>query len=404
MANVERWASQVAVPTVTREIDDQTAIKVADGAVESSRGNWKRCIPPARKQAIRCETRALGCASVLSPDLDAHLDDGRGDPQNHAVRDDDVRSACFAALDVLQAKWGADVPYATLAEGFNFCGWRVPFLNRGLRDLPVERRTALTGRPVPQQLLPSRTGTSTSRHPTACFIATRATTRRTTSTAGCGGPTCSTCRSYFVGTRLNWYRPIYPTYVEQDEPAELRVLLTFGKMRGPYDEREPVHIPDGIERRYVVREVKQRIHQAQFRGAVLLAYRDRCTICRLREVQLLDAAHIVGDAEEQGNPAVSNGLSFCSIHHRAFDEDLVGIDANLRVHVSRRLLDDEDGPMLDVLKGFHGTTIEAPSSPLASGSRAPRHPFERFTAPREPGVRSGSVHGTSDRRPTSRLL
>jgi hypothetical protein len=43
---------------------------------------------------------------------------------------------------------------------------------------------------------------------------------------------------YFVGTRPNWYRPIYPTYVEQDEPAELHVLLTFGKMRGPYDERE----------------------------------------------------------------------------------------------------------------------------------------------------------------------
>ena len=169
---------------------------------------------------------------------------------------------------------------------------------------------------------------------------------------------------YLVGTRPNWYRPIYPTFVERDEPAELRVLLTFGKMRGPYDEREPVHIPDEIERRYVVREVKQRIHQAQFRGAVLPAYRDRCTICRLREVRLLDAAHIVGDAEEAGEPVVSNGLSFCSIHHRAFDEDLVGIDPTLRVHVSRRLLDDEDGPMLDVLKGFHGTTIEAPAKRL----------------------------------------
>ena len=135
-------------------------------------------------------------------------------------------------------------------------------------------------------------------------------------------------------------------------------------MRGPYDEREPVHIPDVIERRYVVREVKQRIHQRQFRGAVLPAYRDRCTICRLREVRLLDAAHIVGDAEEAGEPVVSNGLSFCSIHHRAFDEDLVGIDPTLRVHVSPRLLEDEDGPMLDVLKGFHGATIEAPSRRL----------------------------------------
>jgi hypothetical protein len=46
------------------------------------------------------------------------------------VRDDDVRSACFAALDVLQATWGVDVPYAALAEGFNFRGRRIPFLNR----------------------------------------------------------------------------------------------------------------------------------------------------------------------------------------------------------------------------------------------------------------------------------
>lgn len=61
---------------------------------------------------------------------------------------------------------------------------------------------------------------------------------------------------------------------------------------------------------------------------------------------------------------MSNGLSLCSIHHRAFDEDLVGVAPDLRVHVSSRLLDDEDGPMLDVLKGFHGSSIEAPARRL----------------------------------------
>lgn len=94
---------------------------------------------------------------------------------------------------------------------------------------------------------------------------------------------------------------------------------------------------------------------------MLPAYRDRCAICRLREVRLLDAAHIVGDAEEVGEPVVSNGLSLCSIHHRAFDQDLVAVAPNLSVHVSRRLLDEEDGPMLDVLKAFHGSTIDAPT-------------------------------------------
>jgi len=98
-------------------------------------------------------------------------------------------------------------------------------------------------------------------------------------------------------------------------------------------------------------------------------------------VRLLDAAHIVADAEEAGEPGVSNGLSLCSIHHRAFDQDLVGVSPDLGVHVSRRLLDDEDGPMLDVLKGFHGSTIEAPDKKLWRPDRerlAIR--FERFSA------------------------
>jgi len=278
------------------------------------------------------------------------------------VRDDDVRSACFAALDVLQAKWGADVPYEALRDGFNFRGRRVPFLNRAYgiyRAAGAQRgAAALSVNSSPKQIryrdeqtpdgvLYRYQGDGPENH----------FNRWLRNAHLLDVPIVS-----FVGTRPNWYRPIYPTYIERDEPEVLRVLLTFGKMRGPYDEREPVHIPDEIERRYVVREVKQRIHQAQFRGVVLPAYRDRCAICRLREVRLLDAAHIVGDAEELGEPIVSNGLSLCSIHHRAFDEDLVGVAPDLRVHVSPRLLEDEDGPMLDVLKTFHGTAIEAPSS------------------------------------------
>src|SRR5439155_3730338 len=45
-------------------------------------------------------------------------------------RDDDVRSSCFASLDVLCARFGEEVPYpGGLAEGFNFRGRKVPFLS-----------------------------------------------------------------------------------------------------------------------------------------------------------------------------------------------------------------------------------------------------------------------------------
>jgi dipeptidase E len=44
MANVEKWASEISVPTYA--IDDQTAVKVAGGAVEViSEGNWKLFTP-----------------------------------------------------------------------------------------------------------------------------------------------------------------------------------------------------------------------------------------------------------------------------------------------------------------------------------------------------------------------
>jgi putative restriction endonuclease len=54
-------------------------------------------------------------------------------------------------------------------------------------------------------------------------------------------------------------------------------------------------------------------------------------------------------------------VSLCSIHHRAFDEDLVGVSPDRQVHVSRRLLEDDDGPMLDVLKEFHGRPFVVPT-------------------------------------------
>ena len=186
---------------------------------------------------------------------------------------------------------------------------------------------------------------------------------------------------YFLGTRPGRYRPFYPAFVTHDDADVRAVVVSFGKMEGPLDEREPVLVDDPIERRYVVRQVRSRMHQARFRGVVLPAYSDRCAVCRLKEVRLLDAAHIVGDLEERGDAVVANGISLCSIHHRAFDQDLVGVSPDYEVRVSARLLDDEDGPMLDLLKGFHGQVIHTPRSAAYRPDRerlAVR--FERFLA------------------------
>lgn len=138
-------------------------------------------------------------------------------------------------------------------------------------------------------------------------------------------------------------------------------MLAPGAMVGPVDEREPRPILDEVARRYATREVKVRLHQGRFRAIVLPAYRERCAICSLKEVALLDAAHITGDALTAGAATVRNGLSLCSIHHRAFDQHLVGVSPDYQVSVSRKLLEEEDGPMLDLLKQFHGAGLVLPN-------------------------------------------
>jgi putative restriction endonuclease len=95
---------------------------------------------------------------------------------------------------------------------------------------------------------------------------------------------------------------------------------------------------------------------------VLAAYGGRCAISHLPEPRLLDAAHIIMDADEQlGQPIVSNGLPLTKIHHAAFDTHLIGIDPDYRIHVSDRLLEIHDGPFLELgLKGIAGTLIDRP--------------------------------------------
>ena len=95
---------------------------------------------------------------------------------------------------------------------------------------------------------------------------------------------------------------------------------------------------------------------------VIAAYDGRCALSGLPEQRLLDAAHIVADKDERfGQPFVPNGLPLSKIHHAAFDAHLIGIDPDYRLHVSERLLEQHDGPMLEALKQLNGGTMHLPS-------------------------------------------
>jgi putative restriction endonuclease len=77
----------------------------------------------------------------------------------------------------------------------------------------------------------------------------------------------------------------------------------------------------------------------------------------------LDAAHIVADSEDEGDPVVSNGLALCKLHHAAFDSFFLAVRPDYTIEVRRSILEESDGPMLlHGLKQMHGQPIQLPRS------------------------------------------
>ena len=56
---------------------------------------------------------------------------------------------------------------------------------------------------------------------------------------------------------------------------------------------------------------------------------------RWRKTAYVNAAHILGTNLEAGHATVQNGLSLCAIHHRAFDQNLVGVSPERARFTSR---------------------------------------------------------------------
>ncbi|HEX6460133.1 MAG TPA: HNH endonuclease [Thermoleophilaceae bacterium] len=186
---------------------------------------------------------------------------------------------------------------------------------------------------------------------------------------------------YFRGLAPGQYVVVQPVFVTADDPGARAVLLEVGLPVADLQGEGIVSSPN--VRAYALREVRQRLHQQRFRLEVLTAYRHRCAICALREPELVQAAHIVDDSDQEGGiAAVVNGLALCAIHHLAYDRNLMGIDPEGVVHIARRLREETDGPMLrEGLQGFHGAAILRPGRP--SDQPDPERlalRFERFAA------------------------
>lgn len=175
---------------------------------------------------------------------------------------------------------------------------------------------------------------------------------------------------YFLGVAPGRYEAMLPAFISDWNPGALKASLAFGlpvleAVATPGSSVEMVlgEYPDNpLERRYALQTVKRRLHQSSFREAIIHAYSGRCAVSGIPEPLLLDAAHIVPDRHEQfGQPVIPNGLPLSKIHHAAFDAHLLGIDPDYRMHISDRLLEKEDGPLLESLKRLEGKAIHLPN-------------------------------------------
>ena len=100
---------------------------------------------------------------------------------------------------------------------------------------------------------------------------------------------------WFVGVAPGIYEANFPVWLVGEEPQQHQFVVALDEtMRNGWHEGLVSLSSFDPTRRYAERIVLQRLHQRPFRDRVLLAYEERCALCRLRHRLLLDAAHIQG--------------------------------------------------------------------------------------------------------------
>jgi putative restriction endonuclease len=270
-----------------------------------------------------------------------------------------VRIAAFQYLDRLRSVHGDALPWQALARGYVFNGQQIPLIGQAgiwkpkVLDLPISISTSPRnpyGDVIGDDgLLLYRYQGSASRSYDNDLL------RRAMHEAA---PLI-----YFHGISKGLYAALWPAVIVADDPA----TATFTVACEDVDLLRPdlpATVVDEARRAYVTRLAVVRLHQAAFRQRVLSAYRERCTVCQIRHVQLLDAAHILADGHEHGDPVVPNGLALCKIHHAAFDANILGVRPDHVVEIRADILQEVDGPMLrHGLQDHHGGKIILPRAP-----------------------------------------
>ena len=297
-------------------------------------------------------------------------------------RDERLRAAAFAYLDSLRNRHGDRLTTQQLSE-FEFEGTRLSLLQhmRGIRvvsglEAAISIRTTYAARPEDRPYEDVEGSDGYLRYKWQGSDPDAYDNSALRRALELGRPLV-----YFMAIAPGQFVALYPVWLVGEEAAEHQFVVAIDEtLRGQWEDAAFPHPADvALRREYAEQSVRVRLHQRAFRERVLLAYRGQCSLCRLRHLELLDAAHIKEDSDG-GEPVVPNGLAMCAIHHRAFDAQVLGVRPDFVVEIRSDVLEERDGPtLMHALQGVHGKSLSLPQRRAARPDRLLlEERYERF--------------------------
>ena len=280
--------------------------------------------------------------------------------------DADVRRCAFEFLQAATDRYGEVLPWEILVSGMKYGGEVVPLIGASgiwkpkvLDTIPISIATAPSrpGHPAPYNDGIDPSGRLVYRY--------RGDNPMHRDNVGLRQAIhLQTPLIYFFGVEKGEYLATWPVYVVGDDQQGLTFHVSIDDhVVAASEYGTQVQGVCEARRQYVTAVTVRRLHQHKFRARVLRAYQTRCAVCHLRHAELLDAAHILPDSDERGEPTVQNGVALCKIHHAAFDRHILGIRPDLRVEIRADILIEVDGPMLRYgLQEMNGCKLHLPTS------------------------------------------
>ena len=80
---------------------------------------------------------------------------------------------------------------------------------------------------------------------------------------------------------------------------------------------------------------KKRKGQDKFRNEVLKNFKNKCAICGISQMDLLQAGHIIQINDEKKSGLIQNGICFCMTCHKLFDEGYFSFDDKYKIILSK---------------------------------------------------------------------